>query len=252
MSLLNYQTYGDSNRPALLMVHGFMSCNGQWLANIEALTRHYYLVCVELWGHGESPTPLDETYYTQQCYAGQFERIRTTCGIQRWAVVGQSYGVGLVLHYAASHLGVCVAAVATNSRSAFGSMINEQAQRSTLPREALDVRKLPYHPIHARRFPDHIKAELVDKADRMSADAIRFGGLLGASLNCRELVVDYPLPLLITNGQYERSFQADLQTLKARAPVFQVVDLPGGHSVNIEAADGFNQAVTAFLQGVGY
>ena len=247
---LNYETHGSPKQPALLMVHGFMSCNGQWLANIERLSKRYYLVCVELWGHGASPTPTEESCYSQQSYAEQFEHIRQALGIESWSVVGQSYGAGIVLRYAASHQSACVAAVATNSRSAFGSMREEHEERSALPREGLDVRKLPYHPIHARRFPDHIKSELVSKADGMSADAIRLGGLLGPTLNCRELVVDYPLPLLIANGCYEKSFQEDLVRLRESSPDLNVVDLPGGHSVNIEAAVEFDDAVLSFLQRV--
>ena len=84
----------------------------------------------------------------------------------------------------------------------------------------------------------------------MSADAIRLGGLLGSTLNCRELVLDYPLPLLITNGKYERSFQQDLTNLKAQGTDLNIVDLPGGHSVNIEAAAEFDEAVMGFLQQV--
>ena len=115
--MLNYVTHGDRSHPALLLLHGFMSCNGQWLANLDNLTDRYFLVCVELWGHGESPTPLDEACYTQQSYEDQFELIRQALDIEYWAVIGQSYGAGIVLHYAANYPAICKAAVATNSRS---------------------------------------------------------------------------------------------------------------------------------------
>ena len=247
MPRLNYETHGNPENPAVLLLHGFMSSNAQWLTNIDALKARYYLIAVELWGHGDSPTPSDPDCYTLAAYYEQFESISRELGIARCAVIGQSYGAGIMLNYARTYPEVCTAAVATNSRSAFGSLVEESSSRRERSGLPTDLRKLPYHPIHARRFPDHVKAALVASADAMEPLAIRLGGKLGARLNCRELVADFPLPLLITNGKFERSFQADLASLREAVPDLNVVDLEGGHSVNIEASDGFNAAVLSFL-----
>lgn len=230
------------------MLHGFMSSNAQWSPNIAALSQHHYLITVELWGHGGSPLPADPAMFTIEAYAAQFEDIREQLGINEWSLIGQSYGAGLVLNYACTHQSVCRAVVVTNSRSAFGNLPAARDGSRQAPGIPEDLRKLPYHPIHARRFPDTIKAALVKSADAMDAQAVRLGGALGARLNCRELVIDYPLPMLITNGVYEKSFQKDLASLRTRAPDLNVVDLEGGHSVNIEAAERFNEAVLDFLQ----
>ncbi len=248
MSRLNYQTHGDPSTPAILMLHGFMSCNGQWLTNLHALREHYFLITVELWGHGDSPLPSEPHFYSLDAYFHQFETIRADLQIERWALIGQSYGAGIMLHYAKAHPNVCIAVVATNSRSAFGQIPEDRpARRRGIPTSAKDLRKLPYHPIHARRFPQHVKDTLVAKADAMDREAVRLGGLLGTSLNSRKLVEDLPVPLLITNGRFEKHFQADLQSLRESAPGLKVIDLNGGHSVNIEAAEGFNTAVLEFL-----
>ena len=246
---LNYATHGDPNNPSVLFLHGFMSCNGQWLLNTDALSEDFFLVTVELWGHGDSDCPQDPEYYALDAYYEQFELIRAALGIKQWSVIGQSYGAGIVMHYAADHPDICDAVVATNSRSAFGTLIEDRAGKELreLPE---NLQKLPYHPIHARRFPEHVKEALVTAADRMSLSAVELGGLLGNNLNCRKLVINYPLPLLITNGKYEKSFQEDLKVLKGTSPDLQVVDMEGGHSVNIEAAEAFNTAVRDFLSSV--
>ena len=250
MPALHYDTHGNPDHPAVLLLHGFMSSNAQWLTNIEALSARYFLVAVELWGHGRSPTPAQRNYYTLDSYYEQFEAIRHTLGLVGWAVIGQSYGAGIVLNYANAYPQVCRAVVATNSRSAFGSLAAENASGRTTREEhpGSNLRALPYHPIHARRFPDHVKNALVASADAMDPQAVRLGGKLGAALNCRALVGNLPVPLLITNGRYERSFQADLAALQDAIPDLNVVDLPGGHSVNIEASAGFNAAVLSFLE----
>ena len=58
------------------------------------------------------------------------------------------------------------------------------------------------------------------------------------------------MPILLTNGIYEKSFQEDLGRLRSRYPGLPVVDLEGGHSVNIEAAEGFNEACESFLADI--
>ena len=248
MPELNYTTHGHPDQPAIMLLHGFMSCNGQWLLNTEALSKHFYLVTVELWGHGDSPCPTDPDCFSAAEYIRQFESIRLQLGIDKWHLIGQSYGAGVVLNYAVAQPEVCDHIVVTNSRSAFGSLIPQRENEGgDQPQPPADLRKLPYHPIHARRFPAHVKSALVEAADGIPPEAISLGGLLGASLNFVSRLQEVPQPVLLTNGVYEKSFQQDLSHLRERYTDLNVVDLEGGHSVNIEAADGFNTAVIKFL-----
>jgi 2-succinyl-6-hydroxy-2,4-cyclohexadiene-1-carboxylate synthase len=254
MTQLASKTLGNPANPALMLLHGFMSSNAQWLLNIEALSQDYFLVLVELWGHGESSLPEDSSSFSIPAYILEFERIREEQGIDHWGLIGQSYGAGLMIHYALLEPQRCRAIVATNSRSAFGQLINqrddqEQAgkQDSQNPPD-FNPRNLPYHPVHARRFPAKVKEALVASADAISADAIQLGGKLGTDLNCIELLGRLQSPLLLTNGIYETSFQPELEYLRARYPALLSIDLEAGHSVNIEAANDFNQAVLSFLK----
>ena len=252
MSTLNYTTHGQTGNPAVLLLHGFMSCAAQWMLNIETLSQQFFLVNVELWGHGESPTPTDKKAYSVDAYNQQFEIIRQQLNIDQWHLVGQSYGAGVILNYALAYPDQTLKVVATNSRSAFGQLTtpdttNSSASKSSPLAGDFELRNLPYHPIHARRFPEHVKDALVNKADAMTQDAVRLGGHLGGRLNSIELIGKLNRPLLITNGVYEKSFQKDIENLKTKYPYLEVVDLEGGHSVNIEAAEGFNKAVANFL-----
>ena len=59
------------------------------------------------------------------------------------------------------------------------------------------------------------------------------------------------MPVLLANGVFERPFQREVAKLRARYPALEVVDLEGGHSVNIEAAADFNAALLEFLGRIG-
>lgn len=252
MQTLAYEHVGNRAGPALLLVHGFMSSRHQWLANLDALGADFQLVLVELWGHGRSPEPADPDAYSVAEYLRQFEHIREELGIDSWGLVGQSYGAGIVLTYALEYPGVCPAVAVTNSRSAFGSIDRDRERRSDgngsgAPNRLQSPRDLPLHPINARRFPDHVKDALVRDADAMSVRAIESSGRLAPHLNFTDRLEMLEQPVMLANGVYEKAFQSEVEKLKARYPSLEVVDLEGGHSVNIEAADGFNRAVTAFF-----
>lgn len=258
---LNVRETGNAAGPAIALLHGFMSCNAQWLLNEAALGQHYRLLQIELWGHGDSPLPAADAF-TIERYIEQFEAIRTRHGIDRWVTVGQSYGAGLMLSYACACPDIVRAVVTTNSRSAFGvpgtlpQRVTRSAKRAQ-GQEGADretrtegLRKLPFHPIHARRFPAAAQQALVASADRMSIDAIRLSGKLGEGLNFHERLHQVPVPVMIANGQFEKSFQRDLEALSARYDRLAIANLEGGHSINIEAPAAFDAAVLAFLDAV--
>ncbi len=248
---LAYATAGDPAHPALMLVPGFLSSNTQWIPNRDALGERFHVVMVELWGHGRSPTPEDTNNYSTASYIAQFELIRQQLGIERWALIGQSYGAGLAIRYALACPDRCTALVVTNSRSAFGNLSASGSDTGGARRQPATPRDLPIHPINARRFPQHVKDAMVADADAVSMEAIRDGGRLVRELNCTDALGDLQMPVLLANGVFEKAFQPEVAALRESYPTLEVVDLNGGHSVNIEAADAFNDAVLDFLERSG-
>ncbi|MEM7097766.1 MAG: alpha/beta hydrolase [Pseudomonadota bacterium] len=247
MADLAFTTHGNPKNPAVLLLHGFMSCGAQWHLNIPALNRHYFLISVELWGHGDSPTPAEPACYSIDAYLEQFESIRLRFAIRRWHLIGQSYGAGLVLNYALRHADSCTSVIVTNSRSALGNLPGPASGRPKYEKAGFHPRDLPFHPIHARRFPEELKSNLVASADAMTVPAIKHGANLGSAMNFTERLGLLTTPLMITSGVYEKGWVADLEHLRQQYPDLKVEDLPGGHSINIEAAEGFNRVCLEFF-----
>lgn len=244
---LNYEVAGTTG-PAMLLVHGFLSSTAQWLPNVERLSANHRVIMADLWGHGGSPTPEPEAFSISR-YLEEFEHIRTTLGIERWAVGGQSYAAGLAIRYAIRHPTQTTAVITTNSRSAFGAPIPRQAgpRRTPADVDTTGNRHIPVHPIHAKRLPPELKEKLVEAADGVTPDALEMSGLLAPDLNAMSLLDKVPVPMFLANGIYEKSFQAAVATIREHHPQLNVVDMPGGHAVNIDAAEAFDSAVADFL-----
>jgi pimeloyl-ACP methyl ester carboxylesterase len=250
MPNLSFEIEGHAAQPALLLLHGVMSSNLQWAPNRDALREHFRLVAVELWGHGKSPAPRDPGCYRVARYLAELERIREEIGVARWLVCGQSFGAGIAIRYALAHPQAVRGLVVTNSRSALNDVSREAEEGGGLEAfEALDPRRLPFHPCHARRFPADLKARMEAAADAIPRYALWQAGTTTArELSCRRDAAGLSVPTLLVNGRHERVFQADRDFAAATIPDIEIVDLDAGHSVNIEAAEAFDAAVIAFAK----
>jgi len=240
---------GDPDKPALLLLHGFLSSNLQWDPNRDRLLDHFRLVEVELWGHGNAPAPDDPAAYAIEHYGDEFERMRGDLGVDRWLVCGQSFGAGIVIRYALDHPGSLARLVVTNSRSALNTAAADDGDgRGRIDDwDAIDLRKLPYHPCHAKRFSAELRERMEKAADVIPRHAIAHAtAVTGPDLSSRSTAHTLRTPTLLVNGRFEKAFQADRDWAAATIPGIEVVDLDAGHSVNVEAPDGFVDALVAF------
>ena len=243
---LNYEIIGDATNPTILMIHGMLSSNYQWANNKDFLAQHFQLVMMEIWGHGNSPTPIEESAYAANNYNQQLEFIREKIGIEKWAVIGQSFGAGIVMNYAIAHPEKVSHLVVTNSKLAMGEM----AQNMTFPKGALPpLRTLHIHPIHAKRLPPAVKDKLIVVADAVNPIAVKRALTQRLTLSCRDKMQQIICPTLLCQGIYEKQFHEPVVYAKTKIPNLTVVEMEAGHNPNRDAPDHFNQAVLDFLIG---
>ena len=254
-----YEVHEGGSGPYMLLVHGFLSSRVQWRVNLPALKRVVRPVLLELLSHGRSPAPEVPEAYAVQAYIDAFEAIRLKLGVERWFVCGQSFGAGLATQYALEMPERVIGLVITNSISAFSpkgdperAATQSERARSIEAGGKAALEGLRIHPRHAKRFPEDIKAEMVADADRIAPEGIlRSISLTSPSLSIADRLGEIRVPTLLVNGTWEKRFQPMRDRAASLIPGVKVVDLPAGHSVNIEAAEGFDAAVTAFVASLG-
>lgn len=253
---LYFEADQASAKPALLLVHGFLSSRHHWLPNIGALSEHFRTVRVELPGHGLSPAPGEPAFYQLPNLIAELDQIRQYLQLPSWSVCGQSFGAGLTLHYALSQPKVVAAQIFTNANAALGEPF-DQPRRLAHQQRIDNIRQFghaellrqPYHPVHARRFPASVREQLVYDSRQIDIGAVEL--LLSQTaehLNTRAVFANTRVPTLLVNGIWERRFQPSRRWAAEALPDLCVVDCEGGHAVNIECADQFNTAVVEFLQ----
>jgi pimeloyl-ACP methyl ester carboxylesterase len=212
-------------------------------------------VVVELWGHGRSPAPADPACYAPDAYVAALDQIREQVGSESWFLCGQSFGAALTMRYALIHPGRVIAQVFTNSSAALADTDWIEARRASGLQQAEEIERdghaalerLRVHPVHARRLPPDVQAELVADARLHTpggiANTLRYAT---PNVPVRERVKDLRVPTLLVCGERETRF-APLRAFAERViPGLQVVGTDAGHAVNIQAAEAFNAAVIEF------
>lgn len=253
MQEIAFDATPDFGKPPLLLIHGFLVSRNVWLGN-QALSDHFRIIRVDLPGHGRSPAPDVFSGYKPREIAKAIEQLRTSLGISRWHICGQSLGACVALWYAYDYPAQTGAVAFTNANMAIrneGEYDTDEFSKRAERIRCLDgagVREERFHPAFATRIPDPLREILAQDADQIprSVAANYIDWSLTQPLGFR--LKSIRSPLMLVNGVRERSFQDLRERFEREVTGAQVVDLDGGHAINIECPTEFNTAVVSFLQ----
>jgi len=252
----HWETHGGTG-PYLLLVHGFLSSQSQWLLNLEALKHACRPVTVELFGHHNSPSPDDTACFEPDYYVQCFEAIRESLGTESWFILGYSLGAGLTLRYSLDHPQRIHGHLFTNSTSGLADPARQQSFRANASTTASRIReggqaaieRIPVHPKHGRKLPDVVYQALV--ADARLHDP---GGIANTleftnpQASMHERLAENTRPACLIWGTRERRFRPYAAHAQANMPSLTTIELDAGHGMNMEAPSQFNQTVTDFIQ----
>lgn len=222
------------------------------MLNMDFLKSFCRPVIVELFGHGRSPSPDDPKFYIPENYCCEFERIRHKIGAKRWFVCGQSLGASLTLRYALKHPEYIIAQIFTNSRSA----LSENPSKDTMEMVVKNIEKegrealnnFPLHPSKSGRLKPDIRKALIEDVDLINLKGFS-NTLLHMLTKCSvyKIIHKNKIPTLLVAGKFDKEFSLLAEFAQKTIPKIEVKILEGGHAVNIDAAEQFNNAVKSFI-----
>jgi pimeloyl-ACP methyl ester carboxylesterase len=253
MVKLSVEIDPPSRNPPLLLLHGMLSSRNQWLAN-AGLSLHFRLIRAELPGHGNSPTPDSADDLRAEVLVQALDSLRRELSITQWYLCGQSFGAALTLRYALTFPEHTIAQAFTNTLTAFrptssvehvASGVTSFFEGNKAPKS---VRRFPFHPIYATRLPQEYRAKLVEDADGVSVQTVtNLFRHTYPDISIRESFNLTKAPTLLINGKKETAFQPVRDFVTTSLPLGHVIDLDGGHAINIEQSEGFDDAIASFF-----
>jgi pimeloyl-ACP methyl ester carboxylesterase len=96
---LNYVCWGDETKPALILVHGTRDHARSWDRTVQELIDRYWVVAVDLRGHGDSAWATGGDYSIID-YALDLHALCEHLGRERYTLIGHSLGGGVALEFA--------------------------------------------------------------------------------------------------------------------------------------------------------
>ncbi|MGI9616490.1 MAG: alpha/beta fold hydrolase [Acidimicrobiales bacterium] len=249
----------DGDGPPALLIHGYLTGAVYWNTNLPALRTVCSPVVIDLWGHGDSPSPDDPAHYRPAGLVAAFERLRAALGHDTWFVGGHSLGTALALHYAIANPKRIPGLIITNSNSGFAETgaggNNERRVRASLALadriDAAGMEAFADHPLNpsvSKRLPAAARAELIEAFGKH--DPIGLARMLRsttANATAVDRVHELTMPTLLTWGVYEKRFAPAVELARDHIANLTVAELQAGHPVNLHDPDGFDRAVMAFI-----
>ncbi|MBI2764823.1 MAG: alpha/beta hydrolase [Chloroflexi bacterium] len=118
---LNYEEWGDSEAPAVVLLHGFTSDLRMWKGHAEAFAREYHVIAPDLRGHGASGSPEAEHAYSLPRFAGDVRELLVALQVDLCALVGCSFGGMVALQFTTMWPELVAALVVSDSSPAWES-----------------------------------------------------------------------------------------------------------------------------------
>ncbi len=256
-----YETYGDKNNPAVLLLHGFMGNGNSWNEIIDILQRDHYCITIDLPGHGQS-LDVEESHYKMPECAKLIFKIIGKLNIDKFSLVGYSMGGRLGLFIALNYPEYINKAVLESASPGLRTEQERVERQKSDGLLALELERAPladfvekwyeqplFKPLKKdkKRFQELLQNRLVN-TPRGLAGSLRFMGL-GAQPSLWENLKELKCPTLLIVGDLDAKFHEIAKQMSQQSKKIKVKSIDGaGHNVHFEQPDQYVKALKSFLE----
>src|SRR4051794_5339932 len=265
---------GDPEAFPVLVLHGGPGLDHTLFGDyLDPLALRYRLVLVDGRAQGRSDRGSDPASWTLSQHASDVSGVAAALGVERYAVLGHSFGAFVALQHAADAPGAAVATIASSGVPALRFLDEVEKGLATFEPEELreqitqswereatvatdeDCRQLLHDqmPWHFADPRDQRIAELAVKTTHMrcSAAVLRATSLEGGGLtiDVEDDLPRVPQPLLACTGRHDRTcVPAASERIAELAPKGELhIFESAGHMTFVEAPEEYVRVVGDFL-----
>ncbi|WP_104509971.1 3-oxoadipate enol-lactonase [Acinetobacter indicus] len=248
---INYQTFGDAAKPALVFSNSLGTNFKMWQPQIDHFQQDFFVICYDTRGHGASSAP--QGPYTLDQLGQDVVNLLDHLNIEKAAFCGISMG-GLTGQWLAinkperfSHVVVCNTAAKIGQEQAWNeraALVREQGLPPIASTAAGRWFTEPFIQSNAATV-----ATLSNDLGAGSPEGYASCCEALAKADVREQLKDIQVPVLIVAGQQDPvTTVADGEFMQQRIANAELFEINASHISNIEQPEAFNQAVQAFIQ----
>lgn len=99
----HYVEAGNTDKPLVLLLHGFPDCWLSWREQIPCLAEHYRIIAIDLKGFGDSDKPATKRSYRIEVLIEELKQFIFTLGVRQCSIIGHDLGGLLGWYMVALH-----------------------------------------------------------------------------------------------------------------------------------------------------
>ena len=248
---INYQTFGDATKPALIFSNSLGTNFKMWQAQIDFFQQDFFVICYDTRGHGASSAP--QGPYSIDQLGQDVVNLLDHLNVEKAAFCGISMG-GLTGQWLAIHrperfnqLVVCNTAAKIGQEQAWNdraALVREQGLQPIASTAASRWFTEPFIQSNAT-----VVNNLQNDLAAGSAEGYASCCEALAKADVREQLKDITVPVLVVAGQQDPvTTVVDGQFMVERIANSQLFEINASHISNVELPNEFNQAVKQFIQ----
>lgn len=248
---INYQTFGDASKPAIIFSNSLGTNFSMWQPQIEFFSQDHFVICYDTRGHGASSAPQGPYTLDQlgQDVVNLLDHLNigkaAFCGISMGGLTGQ----WLAIHHANrfSHVVVCNTAAKIGQEQAWSDRAALVREQGLAPIASTAAGRW-FTEAFVQSNPAMI-AKLSNDLGAGSPEGYASCCEALAKADVREQLKDITVPVLIVAGQQDPvTTVADGEFMQQRITASQLFEINASHISNIEQPEAFNQALQEFVQ----
>ncbi len=234
----------------VILVHGWTCDDRTWQSQVPELARDYWVITLDLPGHGKSESPRDGKL-SMDLFARAIEAVRSEAKADRVVLVGHSMGTAAIVQYARLYPQHTVALVIVD-----GSLTSPEKARSVLLSsakkyaESMKVREAMIERMFSPTTTEETKKLVLSMVS--AAPAATAVGAMEAFVDptiWKDDVFTQPVLGIFPEGP----LPDDTTYMKTRFPNLEYVQIPStGHFLMLEKPEEFNRLLRSFLDRQEY
>lgn len=247
---INYQTFGDAAKPALVFSNSLGTNFKMWQPQIDFFQQDFFVICYDTRGHGASSAPQGPYSIDQlgQDVVNLLDHLNiekaALCGISMGGLTGQWLAINRPERF--NQVVVCNTAAKIGQEQAWNdraALVREQGLAPIASTAASRWFTDPFIQSNAATV-----AELSNDLGAGSPEGYANCCEALAKADVREQLKDITVPVLVVAGQQDPvTTVADGQYMVDRIANSQLFEINASHISNIEQPEAFNQAVQKFI-----
>lgn len=267
LKIRGIQTYaechGNKKSSALILLHGFTGSSATWRNLAAALSQRYYVIAVDLIGHGRTESPESPERYRMQEQVEDLHLLLQHLEAEKPFVLGYSMGGRIALSYTAAYPDEVSALILESSspglrtadertaRSEADEKLAERIENDGIEKFVDFWQEIPLFQTQKKLSSEQrlaVRKERLSQNPAGLANSLRGIGT-GSQPSNWELLERLPIPVLLITGSLDEKFEKIAENMARMLPDAQHESVENaGHAIHVEKPLQFATMIKSYLE----